>query len=84
MNDVERVNRIITREDLAKFVKDLSKECQEPSNLWENANLCSFLAALAAWIEDMEGYYLNLNEQAPKTPEWRTFAQMLAAAKYYE
>lgn len=75
---MERINMIRTREDLANFVKTLANKS------WENCNLESFLEALAAWIEDMDGFYLNRNEPAPLTPEWKTFAMMLSAAKRYE
>jgi hypothetical protein len=84
MGDVEQINRIETREDLARFVKELGKEYKAAPNSWENDSLQSFLAALAAWIEDMDGYYMNQNQPVPATPEWKTFGQMLAAARYYE
>jgi hypothetical protein len=83
-NDAERINTIRTREDLAKFVKDFSEEYRRNPKSWENDDLQSFLAALAAWIDDMEGYYINQNQPIPVAPEWKTFAQMLTAAKHYE
>lgn len=83
-NNVEQANGIKTREDLARFVNELCKEYTEAPNSWENDTLQLFLAALAAWIEDMDGYYINQSQPVPATPEWKTLAQMLAAARYYE
>jgi hypothetical protein len=79
-----QIDDIKTREDLAKFVTSLGDECNLSSHVWENNDLLSFLRALAAWIEDMDGYYLNQGLPVPKMPEWKTLAQMLAAAKHYE
>jgi hypothetical protein len=84
VNDVEEINKIDTREDLIRFLKELSKEYKQAPNSWENDTLQSFLQALAAWTEDMQEYYINQNRRVPLTPEWKTFAQMLAAARYYE
>ena len=42
---------------------------------WENPTLERFLEALAAYTADAE---------LPEQPSWRTFAQVLAAAKVYE
>jgi hypothetical protein len=44
---------------------------------WENPDLGSFLEAMSAWTVDMR-------ERIPDRPSWRTFADMLMAAKIYE
>jgi hypothetical protein len=85
MSDIaEQVDTIRTREDLVAFLREFHKDYRENSGSWENQDLSSFLRALAAWAGDMEGYYLNRGESVPKTPEWRTFASLLIAAKMYE
>jgi hypothetical protein len=43
---------------------------------WENPDLGRFLEAMHAWMED--------NERIGTHPSWRTFADMLMAAKIYE
>jgi len=50
----------------------------------ENDTLDSFLEALAAWTDEMDGYYRNMNEDAPVTLQWKTIADMLMAASIYE
>jgi hypothetical protein len=84
VNDIDQINTIKTREDLARFVVELSKEYKAAPDSWVNNSLHAFLAALAGWIEDMDGYYTNQEQPVPTAPEWRTVAQMLAAARYYE
>ena len=44
---------------------------------WENPDLGRFLEAMQAWTEDM-------GERIAPQPSWRTFADMLMAAKIYE
>lgn len=75
---------IQNREDLVKFLKELSQNYAENPKSWENNDLRSFLSGLAGWVEDMDGYYLNHGQTVPDAPSWKTFAEMLTAAKSYE
>jgi hypothetical protein len=75
---------IATREDLVKFVEDLANEASSVSKNWENEDLPSFLMAIAAWIEDMDGYYQNKGERVPSQPSWKTIGEILKAATIYE
>jgi hypothetical protein len=75
---------VTTREELAAFVALLAREAQQAPKDWENTYLHAFLEALAAWISDMDGYFVNRGEKMPEQPSWRTLAQMLAAATIYE
>ena len=84
MKSDDQISSIETHKDLSVFVKELSREYESGPTSWENDDLRSFLGALAAWIDDMEGYYINQNQPVPVRPEWKTFAQMLSAARYYE
>lgn len=51
---------------------------------WENASLDRYLEALAAWVEDMDGYYQNRGQAAPEQPNWKTLGEILLAATTYE
>jgi hypothetical protein len=81
---IDSTEAVTTREELAVFVASLAREARKAPNNWQNADLHSFLEALSAWINDMDGYFLNQGEPVPERPTWRTFAQMLAAATTYE
>lgn len=63
---------IATREDLVKFIEILANESTSASKTWENEDLPSFLEAMAAWVEDMDGYYKNKVESVPTQPSWKT------------
>jgi hypothetical protein len=79
----ERVAAITSKEDLADFVGALRKDLEAHGDKWENATLECFLEAMQAWIEDSDGYYLNMGQPVPQ-PKWRTFAEILIASKVYE
>ena len=80
----EQVSEIQTRADLVAFIEALRSDLQAQPEGWENATLESFLAALASWTEDMDGYYQNKGLRIPQNPTWKTLGEMLAAARVYE
>ena len=79
-----QVEGIVTREDLVAFVEALRSDLEANPKQWENPTLAAFLGALVSWIEDMDGFYRSQGREAPKTPTWKTFGEMLAAAGVYE
>ena len=78
------MKEIRTRLDLAKFAEVLSAEASDNLEKWKNRDLSSFLEAMAAWIEDMDGYYQNMGKPVPEEATWMIFAQILRAATIYE
>jgi hypothetical protein len=78
------INTIETREDFIQFIKLLRQEfCNEPE-LRENNTIELFLEGMAAWVTDMDGYYINNNMLIPTKLEWKNFAEILAGASVYE
>jgi hypothetical protein len=84
MSNAEKNKPIRSREDFITFVRALSKDFRDNPQSWENDNLERFLEALGAWVEDMDGYYLNQGNTVPQQLDWKTLADMLMAAKKYE
>lgn len=80
----DQVSRISSREDFVAFVRALRADLEAAPGEWENDTLERFLEAVAAWTHDMDGYFRNRGEPVPKQPDWRTFGQILIAAKHYE
>ncbi|MGB2591526.1 MAG: hypothetical protein WBG02_02325 [Candidatus Acidiferrum sp.] len=66
------------------FLDEFYRDYKVRPDGWRNNKLEIFLEALAAWARDMDGFYLNKGAVVPESPEWKTFAQMLAAATMYE
>ena len=79
-----QVDSIQQRDVSVEFVRALRTSLKREPDSWENGDLPSYLDALAAWVEDMEGYYLNRGEAVPEQPTWRTLGQVLLAARVYE
>jgi hypothetical protein len=81
---MKKIEPIKTKKDFVSFVYELSQDYRDNPKSWQNKDLGSFLEALAAWVDDMEGYYLNQGQQVPEKPDWQMLANMLTAAKIYE
>lgn len=84
MGLAERNSSIRSREDLAAFVKALGSDLRDNPESWGNTNLERFLHALGAWVDDMDGYYLNQGKPVPQQPDWKVVGDMLMAARVYE
>jgi hypothetical protein len=79
-----QVDAIQSRKDLADFVRTLQHDLRNHPDSWENISLDDYLEALAAWVDDMDGYYRNQGRPVPSQPSWKTLAEILLAAKLYE
>ncbi|MFC8762637.1 hypothetical protein ACFUAG_18180 [Streptomyces sp. NPDC057193] len=77
-------DRVGSREDLASFVRSLHRRHVDGGGSWENADLAGFLEALAAWVDDADGWYRNTGREMPADGDWRFFARALQAATTYE
>lgn len=84
VNLVERASTIRSREDLVPFLEALSADFAASRATWANGDLASFLEAMAAWSQDMEGYYQNRGERIALVSPWRVLADILMAARVYE
>lgn len=84
MNLKSKVDSIRSRIDFIDFLHSLRNDLDENPGEWQNLTLGHFLEAMSAWASDMEGYYLNNQLPVPTSPNWRNFAEMMLAAKYYE
>ena len=80
----EKNNSIHSREDFVDFVRALRADLIEDPQSWNNRSLESFLEALGAWVEDMDGYYQNQGKPIPTLPDWKLVGNILMAAKVYE
>jgi hypothetical protein len=84
MTLAEVARTVQTRADLAAFIAQLKADFDANGGDWQNTDLSSFLEAMAAWIEDMNGYYQNAGEKVSELPPWRILADVLIAARMYE
>jgi len=80
----DMVNSVREKEDLVRFIQALAQDLRDQPENWENDTLERYLNALANWLADSDGYYRNQGREVPVTPTWKSFAEMLIAAKIYE
>lgn len=72
---------VTTRADFALYIGEIAKNRKN----WENNDLASFLEAFEAYVNDVDGYYLNQKiEIDANQPSWRVFADILRGATMYE
>lgn len=80
----EQVEKIQTHDDLVLFLHHLVRDLRTCPERWENTSLEAYLAATAAWLQDMDGYYRNRGESIPAQPTWKHVGEILLAASIYE
>jgi len=79
-----RADAVNSRADLVTFIEDLRADLRSRPSLWTHQTLDAYLAALAAFSRDWERAHQSRGQKAPAAPSWRTLAEMLMAAKFYE
>lgn len=84
LNLHDQAEQVSSAEELASFVHVLLADYSCGEGDWTNFSLGLYLEAMAAWIVDMPGYFKKQGLPIPQKVEWKTFAQILLAAKYYE
>jgi hypothetical protein len=80
----EQANAVETREDFVAFVGALKADFDADGAQWQNTDLASFLDAMAAWTQDMDGYYRHTGQKLSDVPSWRVLADILVGASMYE
>ncbi|HYX38387.1 MAG TPA: hypothetical protein VE954_35235 [Oligoflexus sp.] len=82
---VNRIDGINSRTDLVAFVRTLAKDFCAQDAGWSNRTADDYLEALAAWLDESDGYYGYRGEPPVLTNmKWRQLAEMLLAATMYE
>lgn len=73
-----------TKDELITLITSLALQARNNPQELENNTLPLYLEAMAAWIEDMDGYYKNSGKEVPDNLNWSIFADILSAAAVYE
>jgi len=92
MNLSELADKVNSKETFLEFIRALAADRAEEEKLekksplnpygpgalgWENGSIEAFLDAMQAWASDS-------GNKIPASPDWRTFARILHAGKFYE
>ncbi|MBR6580542.1 MAG: hypothetical protein IKK66_04520 [Ruminococcus sp.] len=76
-NHIKMLGNIKCKEDFTKFMQLFISTV-------EDSSINYYLEAVAAWAEDMDGYYKNSGEQMPENINWDFIATLLYAGSIYE
>lgn len=79
-----KVASIESREDLWRFVRELSEDLSRHPESWEHVTLNGHLEVLSELVESADVVYAHLGREAPVQPTWKLFGELLLASKYYE
>lgn len=77
--------KVSDRATFIQFLNVMLRDLKTHPEKWENNNLESFLEALSAYAEDIQGYYDNIQQSInAEEASWQVFADMLKGAVMYE
>ncbi|MGE0495227.1 MAG: hypothetical protein AB7S38_38835 [Vulcanimicrobiota bacterium] len=83
MNDLEKMaDAVASREDLAKFLEVLSRDCATFPDDWAHWKVENYLDAVSAWLK--MPFFENTKEVDPSTEPWRLAARIFLVGKIYE
>jgi len=80
----ELIGNIFSKDDFMEFIAEMCREESNGIGDWNNYSIESYLKAICAWVEDMDGYYKNNNIDMDGLSKWRILADILYAARIYE
>ena len=81
----DEISEINSRQDLVRFVYGLLNNLDQHPEEWDNKDLRYYLRALAAFLNDADGYYKHAHlKESADTPSWQLFAHCLRAASCYD
>ena len=78
------IDQVKTREDFVHFIYMLKEDTHINTDEWENKDIPSYLESIASWVEDMDGYYKNMNMKPPRDVDGKFLATLLYVGKIYE
>ena len=50
----------------------------------KNVSIKEYLGSVSSWVEDMEGYYMNTNQEIPENINWDFIATLFYVGSIYE
>jgi hypothetical protein len=82
--DKAKAEAVGSREDLVRFLRDLSAEVEAGDVRTTNRSPAAILEAASAWLQDMDGFFINHGKEPPTEPSWELIAHTFAASLLYE
>ncbi|WP_081748844.1 hypothetical protein [Nocardiopsis sp. CNT312] len=81
----EALNEVRSREDLARFLIELSRKIRSGEMPVENFTAEGLVDAAGRWTYSMDGFFENIiQEPVPEIPDWSMVAAIFRSALIYE
>lgn len=75
----------MTKKEFTQFIDNLRADFIENKEQWENKTIEDYLEAVSRYIEDIDGYYKNTNQEIDlEKVDWKVFADILKGSSMYE
>jgi hypothetical protein len=85
MNEQLSNYKVTDRKSFIDFLDLLRQDFLSNPTSWENNKLDTFLEALSAYTNDIQGYYDNMGRPFnADEPSWQVFADIFKGATIYE
>lgn len=75
---------VISKEDFIVFLKTLIDDYRLNKEQWENKELGRYLEGMSYFSNSIRGFYLNSKIPFSENPDWKMFANILAAGRIYQ
>lgn len=84
MNISDILCSVDSKEEFMKFLDELRCDNEQREEEWENKDIKAYLEGVHSWVDDMEGYFRNMDMDIPKNIDWKFIATLFYAGKIYE
>jgi len=75
----------MTQQEFIQFIENLRADFTENKEQWENKTIEDYLEAMYRYVEDIDGYYKNTNQDIDlEKIDWKFFADILKGSSIYE
>ncbi|MBD5546179.1 MAG: hypothetical protein HDQ97_02035 [Lachnospiraceae bacterium] len=78
------LNKVNSKEKFIEFLTELRYDKEQKSDEWENDEITTYLEGICSWVDDMEGYFQNINMDMPNNIDWKFIAMLFYVGKIYE
>ncbi|MCE3077180.1 DUF7660 family protein [Chryseobacterium gwangjuense] len=71
--------------EFIEFIKNLRTDFLQNKGQWENKTIEDYLEAMTNYVEDIDGYYKNTNQNIDlEKIDWKVFSDILKGSSIYE
>ena len=76
---------VTDRQSFIKLIESMHEDLQINPGNWENKNLSDFLEAMGRYVEGIQGYYDNTNQDVKAdVASWRLFGDIFKGSTMFE